>query len=366
MTIQLTGGGQITRRHVDSIVNNGYDKWQLESMFTRIKDWFCGTTVDQARKLLHVVMDRRNSVSERIEGFRSLQELASDPYKGNFKQELLDGEIRLSIEGLDDFERTVRYGGASKEDVSNSHTPPSAERSFMDLSLFNAKKEIRDAISLGNQEIALDDAVIGSNWNLIFEQIAGWEFRRDGGMIDGEYYDADSAADELKKFLQEKCSSDFQRAMVSALTSQSTVTTSLNVHEEQLRPAGFPSKAPVGRTVRPKDGNLPPPPRSVLEGIGQNSGTLYSVSQHSAGIVRIDVKYRRSFSDEDIKKSIAFGSQPYRFSAADASFLIGETSQSMMCIAQRADGSDEEMPFGMPDLADAAQATVFRNVIAHR
>lgn len=89
-------GGWISRSISDSDVQeikNARTINDIGSIWGKIKDWFCGTHKEEAKRILFSLLNDRVTTKDKVVAFERLRELSSEPYKENFNH--VDGEFSI-------------------------------------------------------------------------------------------------------------------------------------------------------------------------------------------------------------------------------------------------------------------------------
>ncbi|MFV3398180.1 hypothetical protein [Aeromonas veronii] len=89
-------GGWISRSISDSDVQeikNARTINDIGSIWGKIKDWFCGTHKEEAKRILFSLLNDRVTTKDKVVAFERLKELSSEPYKENFNH--VDGEFSI-------------------------------------------------------------------------------------------------------------------------------------------------------------------------------------------------------------------------------------------------------------------------------
>ena len=94
--------GLVFNRSINALeinkIKNTQHRGDVGSVWGKIKDWFCQTHKEEAKRLLHDVYNTKNTDSDRINSFSKLQNLVElKESRNNFKMELKEGKVQLTV-----------------------------------------------------------------------------------------------------------------------------------------------------------------------------------------------------------------------------------------------------------------------------
>lgn len=112
-------GGWISRSISDSDVQdikNARTINDIGSIWGKIKDWFCGTHKEEAKRILFSLLNDRVTTKDKVAAFERLKELSSEPYKENFYH--VGGEFSIKTCGDPLFSMTKDFIKINKEKLA--------------------------------------------------------------------------------------------------------------------------------------------------------------------------------------------------------------------------------------------------------
>jgi hypothetical protein len=338
-SIGLVCGSELTLKDIQSIEKHGYSRWDPITVFRRIRDWYDHTNVEKAKKFLSIVMDEKRPLSVRVASFDSLEALAAEPFRRNFRRVPGADTVKLLILH-DGVERKWRGGGCVAFPLTSEVMPQWEDKpdSSHILNVSVTPLEQGDLTS-GFAQREITGFLRGLEKNAIdyVNEYTDKDFGRADYEIEGRCFNhTDENSEEhtraaFGEFLHTECCSDFQRSAVAVLSSQYII----GACNEQV-------PIPPGRSHS----------NDQSQADGSHTDIQYTIRRLSGGdVVRVDVRYRQSNSAAYIEHlKTEAGEKPYARAKADLSFLIGTEPGEVVCIAcdvRRSDSShsdaDEEL-----------------------
>lgn len=243
----------------------------INSVWGKIADWFCGTHKEAAKTALFKLMHEQLSDGEKLETFNALRDLATQPFKSQFQYSVVtDNSVLLNIKDTNlDIEVNTRSGNAN---VFTS--------SVLD---------------------AFDDAGMEQGISCMLNDITRSDYNIEGTHYFSTRDDIDSEEKEtVAQTVLEHCHTDFQKEWVGRMASQASILGVFN----SLISAGIDRHLlPVGAT---------------------NQKVLFEINTMESGDVKIDVKYSNNAVGNGLL--IAKQNDAYKKLDMELSLLVGQNS----------------------------------------